>query len=126
MTKSPTAAEWRARRHRIDRIREAIDTFPQMTEEDGGDLAGCLSSLLMGKDLTLEQESVYEWWDAWLKANHQGRFASIIGFSLAVRKLPVVVHDELVEACQRLRRGEDMTPRQANYWGSHVVKRWNA
>jgi hypothetical protein len=118
-------AGWSACR-RIDRIREILSTFPEMTEEDGEVLAGCLSTLLRGKDLIREQENAYEWWDAWLKASDQGRFASNVGISLAVRDLPVVVHDELMEARQRLRRGEDMTPRQAACWGNHVVKRWNA
>ena len=120
------AAEWWARRRRIDRIREILNTFPEMTEEDGEVLAGCLSTLLRGKDLTREQENAYEWWDGWLKTRHQGCLASIVGFSLAVRDLPAVVHDELMEARRRFRRGEDMTPRQAALWGHHVVKRWDA
>jgi hypothetical protein len=64
--------------------------------------------------------------DAWLKASHQGCLASNVGISLAMRDLPVVVHDELMDARQRLRQGEDMTPRQAALWGNHVVKRWHA
>jgi hypothetical protein len=126
MTKDPTTPEWWARHRRINRIREAIDMFPEMTEEDGKTLAGCLSTLLNKQDLTHEQENACEWWDAWLKASHQGCLASNVGISLAVRDLPVVVHDELMEARQRLRQGEDMTPRQAALWGNHVVKRWRA
>jgi hypothetical protein len=57
------AAEWWARRRRIDRIHEAIDMFPEMTEEDGGVLAGCLATLTRGQTLTSDQEAMYRrWW----------------------------------------------------------------
>jgi hypothetical protein len=119
-------AGWSEHRHRIKFIHYVLEQFPEMDDADGEILADCLASLTQGHDLSSEQENACRWWDAWIKRHHQGRFASIIGFSLAVRDLPVVVHDELMEARQRLRRGEDMTPRQAAFWGNHVLKRWNA
>ena len=126
MTISNPRAAWVLRQEQIRHVRKIFKRFPEMDDQTGDLLASCLAALMRGHDLSPEQEEACRWWNAWLKVSDQGRFASIIGFSLAVRKLPIVVHDELVEACQRLRRGEDMTPRQANYWGSHVVKRWNA
>lgn len=121
-----TASQWWARHRQISRIREAIDMFPDMTDEDGEVLAGCLSARLRCQDLTPDQEAAERWWDAWLKASERGRFATIVEMSLAVRDLPAVVGNELVDACQRLRGGEDMTPRQASLWGNHVVRRWDA
>jgi hypothetical protein len=118
-------ADWSARR-RADYIHYILEEFPEMDDADGEILADCLATLMLGHNLTPEQENACRWWDAWLKTRRQGCLASIVGFSLAVRDLPAVVHDELMEARQRLRRGEDMTPRQAAFWGNHVVKRWNA
>ena len=60
------AAEWWARRRRIDRIREILNTFPEMTEEDGEVLAGCLATLTQGQTLTSDQEAMYRRWWEWL------------------------------------------------------------
>jgi hypothetical protein len=119
------AAEWSAHR-RADCIHYILEEFPEMDDADGEILADGLATLMLGHDLTSEQENACRWWDAWLKTRRQGCLASIVGFSLAVRDMPTAVHDELVEARQRLRRGEDMTPRQASLWGHHVVKQWDA
>ena len=125
MIKSPTA-EWWARHSQTDFIQYVLAEFPEVADADGEALANCLATLVQGRDLSPEQENTCRWWDDWIKRLHQGCFASIVGVSLSVRDLPVTVHDELMEACQRLRRGEDMTPRQASLWGHHVVKRWDA
>lgn len=119
MTKPSPRSAWVFREEKIDRIHE-------MDDRTGDVLAGCLATLMRGHDLSPGQEDTYRWWNAWLKASDQGRFASIIEMSLAVRVLPAVVRNELMDACQRLRGGEDMTPRQASLWGHHVVKRWDA
>jgi hypothetical protein len=120
-------AGWSEHRHRIKFIHYVLEQFPEMDDADGKILADCLASLTQGHDLSSEQENACRWWDAWIKRHHQGCFASIVGFSLAVRDMPTVaVHDELVEARQRLRQGEDMTQEQAALWGHHVVKRWDA
>ena len=120
-------AGWSEHRHRIKFIHYVLEQFPEMDDVDGEILADCLASLTQGHDLSSEQENACRWWDAWLKAIHQGCFAIIVGFSLARRDTPTAaIHDELLEARQRLRQGEDMTPRQAAYWGHHVVKLWDA
>jgi hypothetical protein len=126
MTISDPRVAWVLRQEQIKHVRKIFMLFPEMDDRTGDVLAGCLATLMRGHDLSPRQEDTYRWWNAWLKAIDQGCFASIIEMSLAVRDLPAVVHDELVDACQRLRRGEDMTPRQAALWGNHVVKRWRA
>ena len=126
MTISNPRAAWVLRQEQIRHIRKIFKLFPEMDDRTGDLLAGCLATLMRDHDLTPDQEDAYRWWEAWLKAIRQGCLASDIGISLAVRDLPDIVHDELMEARHRLRQGGDMTPRQAALWGNHVVKRRNA
>jgi hypothetical protein len=120
-------AGWSEHRNRIKFIHYVLEQFPEMDDADGEILADCLASLMQGHDLSPDQENACRWWDAWLKTIHQGCFANIVGFSLVRRDMPTAaIRDELVEARQRLCRGEDMTPQQAGYWGHHAVKRWDA
>jgi hypothetical protein len=129
MTKSPTAAEWWARRNRIDSIHEAIDLFPEMDDEDGKVLAGCLGTLTRGQSLTPDQEATYRWWREWTSdvstaVRRQGRgrtLAEQVEHALETLSFPTYLRTEMTDALERLRSGGQMTSRQAGLWGTHVL-----
>jgi hypothetical protein len=121
MTTSNPQAAWAFRQKQIDRIHQIIDLFP-MSDEDGDALAGCLATLMRDRELPKDQKETYQWWNAMLKASHTGCLASNIGITLAGQNLSVVVREELADAHQRLRTGNDMTSRQAGLWGHHLKR----
>jgi hypothetical protein len=128
------AAEWWARRRRIDRIREILNTFPEMTEEDGEVLAGCLAALLRGRNLTPDQEAMYRWWWEWLSdmnttARRQSRkptLAEQVATALEVLALSKRLRGEMTDALARLQSGGKMTNRQAGLWGSSILPKLRA
>lgn len=123
------AAEWWARRRRIDRIREILNTFPEMIEEDGEVLAGCLATLTQGQTLTSDQEAMYRRWWEWLSnvktaARRQTRKPTLVEqveTALEVLALSTHLRVEMIDALARLRSGWKMTNRQAGLWGTHVL-----
>jgi hypothetical protein len=128
------AAEWWARRRRIDRIREILNTFPEMTEEDGEVLAGCLATLTQGQTLTSDQEAMYRQWWEWLTdvknaAQRQSRGPTVaeqVEVALATLPLSKLMRIELTDALIRLQSGGRMSPRQAGLWGTHVLPKLRA
>ena len=128
------AAEWWARRRRIDRIHKAIDMFPEMTEEDGGVLAGCLAILTRGQPLTSDQGAMYRRWWNWLTdvktaAQRQSRgptLAEQVEVALATLPLSKLMRIKLTDALIRLQSGGRMSPRQAGLWGTHVLPKLRA
>jgi hypothetical protein len=127
-------AEWWARCRRIDRIHETINMFPEMTEEDGGVLAGCLATLTRGQTLTSDQEAMYRrWWkrltDVKTAAQRQSRgptLAEQVEVALATLPLSKLMRIELTDALIRLQSGGRMSPRQAGLWGTHVLPKLRA
>jgi hypothetical protein len=128
-TPTMTASQWWARHRQIRRIREAIDVFPDMTDEDGEVLAGCLSARLRCQDLTLDQEAAERWWRGWTSdvdtaVKRQGRrrtLAERVEHALETLSLPTYLRAEMTGALERLRSGDRMTPRQAKLWGSDIL-----
>jgi hypothetical protein len=107
------AAEWWARRRRIDRICEILNTFPEMTEEDGEVLAGCLATLTQGQTLTSDQEAMYRQWWEWLSdvktaTRRQTRKPTLteqVETALEVLALSKQLRGEMTNALARLTSG---------------------
>ena len=129
MINSQSAAEWWARCRRIDRIHKTIDMFPEMTEEDGEVLAGCLATLTQGQTLTSDQEAMYRQWWEWLSdvktaTRRQTRKPTLteqVETALEVLALSKQLRGEITDALARLKSGGKMTNRQAGLWGTHVL-----
>lgn len=129
-----TASQWWARHRQISRIREAIDMFPDMTDEDGEVLAGCLSARLRCQDLTPDQEAAERWWrdritDTGIEGKRQRcrqTLSDQVETALVKLCLSELLRDEMTDALIRLQIGGCMTPRQAGLWGTHVLPKLKA
>jgi hypothetical protein len=122
-------------RRRFGRIREILNTFPEMTEEDGEVLAGCLATLTWGQTLlTSDQEAMYRRWWEWLTdvktaAQRQSRrptLAEQVATALKVLALSKRLRGEMTDALARLQSGGKMTNRQAGLWGAYVLPKLRA